>query len=108
VAAPAPKPVAAPPPLSENFPFKIGEQLNYQVFIGSNNTPMGTASFQVRGHQRYFDHEGVFLSVIAQTTGAAASLFVARDQIESYVDPKALQPFRTVMSLVEGRRRLNQ
>jgi len=109
VAAPDPKPpVVAPPALSENFPFKIGEQLNYQVFIGSNNTPMGTANFQVRGHQRYFDHDGVFLSVTAQTTGAAASLFVARDQIESYVDPKALLPFRTVMNLVEGRRRLNQ
>lgn len=108
VAAPAPKPVAAPPPLSENLPFKIGEQLNYQVFIGTNNTPMGTASFQVRGHQRYFDHDGVFLSVTAQTTGAAAALFVARDQIDSYVDPKALLPFRTVLSLVEGRRRLNQ
>lgn len=106
--APAPKPVAAPPPLNENLPFKVGEQLNYQVFIGSNNTPMGTASFQVRGHQRYFDHDGVFLNVIAQTTGAAATLFVARDQIDSYVDPKALLPFRTVMSLVEGRRRLNQ
>ena len=108
VAAPLPKPVAAPPALSENLPFKIGEQLNYQVFIGTNNTPMGTASFQVRGRQRYFDHDGVFLSVTAQTTGAAAALFVARDQIESYVDPKTLLPFRTVMNLVEGRRRLNQ
>lgn len=103
-----PKPVAVPLALSENLPFKIGEQLNYQVFIGSNNTPMGSASFQVRGHQRYFDHDGVFLSATAQTTGAAASLFVARDQIESYVDPKAFLPFRTVMNLVEGRRRLNQ
>ena len=109
VAVPDPKPpVVAPPALNENLPFKIGEQLNYQVFIGSNNTPMGTANFQVRGHQRYFDHDGVFLNVTAQTTGAAASLFVARDQIESYVDPKALLPFRTVMNLVEGRRRLNQ
>ena len=110
IASPDPKPVATPPAptLGEDFPFKIGEQLNYQVFIGTNNTPMGTASFQVRGRQRYFDHDGVFLAVTAQTTGAAASLFVARDQIESYVDPRALLPFRTVMNLVEGRRRLNQ
>ena len=108
IIAPDPKPVAAPPALSENLPFKIGEQLNYQVFIGTNNTPMGSASFQVRGRQRYFDHDGVSLNVTAQTTGAAASLFVARDQIESYVDPKAFLPFRTVMNLVEGRRRLNQ
>ncbi len=107
VAAPAPRP-AEPAALSDSLPFKIGEQLNYQVFIGSNNTPMGLATFQVRGRQRYFDHDGVFLNVTAQTTGAAASLFVARDQIDSYVDPQALLPFRTVMNLVEGRRRLNQ
>jgi len=109
VVAPAPAPVpAAPPALSENLPFKIGEQLNYQIFIGTNNTPMGLASFQVRGRQRYFDRDGVFLNVTAQTTGAAAALFTAKDQIDSYVDPKALLPFRTVLNLVEGRRRLNQ
>jgi hypothetical protein len=110
VAAPAPAPVApvVPPALSENLPFKLGEQLNYQVFIGSNNTPMGLATFQVRGRQRYFDRDGVFLNVTAQTTGAAAALFVARDQIDSYVDPMALLPFRTVLNLHEGRRRLTQ
>ena len=107
IAAPAPTP-AAPPALSESLPFKIGEQLNYQVFLGSNNTPMGLATFQVRGRSRYFERDGVFLNVTAQTTGTAAALFNARDQIESYVDPKALLPFRTVMNLVEGQRRLNQ
>jgi hypothetical protein len=107
VAAPIPKP-EAPPALSANLPFKIGEQLNYQVFIGANNTPLGLATFQVRGRQRYFDRDGVFLNVTAQTTGAATALFVARDQIDSYVDPNALLPFRTVLNLVEGRRRLNQ
>jgi hypothetical protein len=107
VAAPVPTPVA-PPALSENLPFKIGEQLNYQVFIGSNNTPLGLATFQVRDRSRYFERDGVHLTVTAQTTGAAASLFVARDQIDSYVDPKALLPFRTVMNLAEGQRRLNQ
>jgi hypothetical protein len=109
VAAPRPTPTpAGPVPLSANFPFKLGEELNYQVFIGSSNTPLGLATFQVRGHQRYFERDGVFLSVNAQTTGAAAKLFVARDQIESYVDPKSLLPYRTSMNLVEGQRRLNQ
>ena len=109
VAAPAPTPTpAAPPPLSANLPFKLGEELNYQVFIGNSNTPLGNVSFQVRGRQRYFERDGVFLSVLAQTTGAASRLFVARDQIDSYVDPRALLPFRTVMNLVEGQRRLNQ
>lgn len=107
VVAPAPTPTA-PPALSENLPFKIGEQLNYQVFIGTNNTPLGLANFQVRGRSRYFDRDGVYLSVTAQTTGAAASLFVARDQIDSYVDPKAFLPYRTVMNLSEGARRLAQ
>ena len=107
VAAPAPTPTA-PPALSENLPFKIGEQLNYQVFIGTNNTPLGVANFQVRGRSRYFDRDGVYLSVTAQTTGAAASLFVARDQIDSYVDPKAFLPYRTVMNLSEGARHLTQ
>jgi len=105
--APLPTPTA-PATLGPNVPFEVGEQLNYQVFIGTNNTPMGIASFQVRGRSRYFERDGVFLSVNAQTTGAAARLFVARDQIETYVDPKGLLPYRTVMNLVEGQRRLNQ
>jgi len=107
VAAPAPTP-AGPLPLSPNFPFKLGEQLNYQVFIGSSNTPLGLASFQVRGHSRYFERDGVFLTVTAQTTGVAGQMFVAKDQIDSYVDAKSLLPYRTVMNLAEGSRRLNQ
>ena len=113
VPGPVPAPTLAPTPVpapagDENWPFKIGEQLNYQIFIGGSNTPLGLATFHVRGRQRYFDRDGLYLSVNAQTTNAAAQIFVARDQIDSYVDPKALLPFRTVMNLVEGRRRVNQ
>jgi hypothetical protein len=122
VAAPAPVatvpgPIPAPtlppsmpvaPPENENWPFKVGEQLNYQIFIGASTTPLGMATFHVKGRQRYFERDGFYFSVIAQTTNAAAQLFVARDQIDSYVDPRALLPYRTVMNLVEGRRRLNQ
>jgi len=108
IITPLPSTPAAPPPLGANFPFTVGEQLNYQVFIGGNNTALGLASFQVRGRSRYFERDGLFLTVIAQTTGAAARLFVANDQIDSYVDPKGLLPYRTVMNLVEGQRRLNQ
>jgi len=109
IAAPRPTPTPAGPlPLSGNFPFKLGEELNYQVFIGGSNTPLGLASFQVRGRSRYFERDGVFLTVSAQTTGAAARIFVAKDQIDSYVEPKSLLPYRTVMNLAEGERRLNQ
>jgi len=108
VAAPAPTPVAPTPKLSENLPFTLGEQLNYQVFIGSSNTALGLATFQVRGRARYFERDGLLLSVNAQTTGAAAQLFVARDQVDSYVDPKGLLPYRTVLNLAEGQRRVNE
>ena len=104
----APVPGPAAPPRLDDMPFTLGEQLNYQVFIGSSNTALGLASFQVRGRSRYFDRDGLFLSVVAQTTGAAAQLFTARDQVDSYVDPKALLPYRTVLNLHEGRRRLTE
>ena len=108
--APLPKPSPSPTVNTsfENWPFAVGEQLNYQIFIGSNNTPMGIASFQVRGRSRYFDRDGFYFSVNAQTTNALARVFTARDTFDSYVEPKALFPFRTVMNLIEGQRRLNQ
>ena len=110
--APMPPPTSsAPPPVPtthENWPFTVGEQLNYQIFIGSDATPMAVATFQVRGRSRYFERDGYFLTANAQTTNALARLFVARDQVDSYVEPQALLPFRTVMSLMEGQRRLNQ
>ena len=108
IPGPTPAPTIAPPANNEDWPFKIGEQLNYQIFIGPNPTPMGIATFQVKGRQKYFDRDGVYLSVNAHTTNALAQVFTARDQIDSYVDPNALLPFRTVMNLIEGRRRLNQ
>lgn len=104
-----PQPTVAPPAAgNEDWPFKIGEQLNYQIFIGANPTAMGISSFQVKGRSRYFDRDGLFLSVNAHSTNALAQVFTARDQIDSYVDPKGLLPYRTVMKLIEGRRRLNQ
>jgi len=107
VVAPAPTPTP-PKGLDENLPFAVGEQLNYQVFISGGTTPLGIATFQVRGRSKYFDRDGVFLTVNAHTTGAAGRLFNATDIIDSYVDPKGLLPYRTVMNLSEGQRRLNE
>lgn len=113
IPAPMPTPAnaATVPPVTEdvgNWPFTVGEQLNYQIFVGPNTTPVGIATFQVRGHAKYFDHDGLYFSVNAQTTNVLARVFVARDLIESYVEPKTLLPFRSVMKLIEGPRRLNQ
>jgi uncharacterized protein DUF3108 len=111
---PGPLPTTPAPPApaafasSDEWPFKVGEQLNYQIFLGPNPTAVGITTFQVKGRQRYFDRDGLYLSVNAQTTNALAQVFVARDNIDSYVDPKGLLPFRTVMNLIEGRRRFNQ
>jgi hypothetical protein len=106
--APATTTNAPVTPLVEGeWPFTLNEQLNYQVFVGTSNTAMGTASFQVRGRSKHFDRDGIFLTVTAQTTNAAARVFTARNQIDSYVDPKGLMPYRTVLNLVEGKRRVN-
>jgi hypothetical protein len=108
---PIPAPAAAAPTVpavNTNWPFTVGEQLNYQIFIGAGATPMGIASFHVKGRSRYFDRDGLYLTVNAQTTNELSRVFTARDTIDSYVDPQALFPFRTVMNLIEGGRRLNQ
>ena len=122
VPAPTPKPVAETPPPrtplaipsspaedtgSPDLPFKIGEQLNYQVFLPSIQSSVGMATFHVRARSKYFDHDGFQFTVSAQTTNALQRLFVASDTISSYVDPKTLLPFRTEMTFNEGRRRYN-
>lgn len=92
----------------ENLPFKIGEQLTYQVYLGNVAQPAATASFQVRGRSRYFENDGLLLAATAQTTNAIQRLFFANDRINTYVDPKTLLPYRSEMNLIEGRRRLDQ
>ena len=122
--SPTPKPsIAVAPPTStptiispaetddgrlDNLPFKVGEQLNYQVFLAEGSTPVGTATFHVRARSRYFDREGLLFVVRAQTIGAAQRLFLADEKISTYVDPKTLLPFRDEMNLVEGKRNFNQ
>lgn len=109
-----PTPVVPPQPSADSgsnnldLPFKVGEQLNYQVFLGNITSPAGNATLQVRARARHFDRDAFVFTLRAQTTNAAQRLFFANDQISSYVDPKALLPFRSEMNLVEGTRRLNQ
>ncbi|MFN2493527.1 MAG: DUF3108 domain-containing protein [Pyrinomonadaceae bacterium] len=91
----------------QGLPFKVGEQLNYKVFLAGIAAQVGQATFQVRSRSRFFDHDGLFLTVSAQTTNAVQKLFVANDNISSYVDPATLLPFRTELSLTEGRRRFS-
>jgi hypothetical protein len=105
-------PVAIPrAPVSEeagpdDLPFKVGEQLNYQVFLPNIAKVAATATFQVRARSKYFDHDGLLFTVNAQTTTALQKIFAASDMMSSYVDPKSLLPFHTELTFNEGRRRI--
>jgi len=90
------------------LPFAVGEQLNFNVFLGSTAPSVGTATFQVKQRAKYFNRDGLLLAVQAQTTNAAARLFVANDQINTYVDPATLLPFRIEINRREGRNRINK
>ena len=109
VTTPTPQPITPAGDHSlDALPFKIGEQLNYQVFLGTMTTPAGTASFKVRARSSNFSRDGLHYTVQAQTSPAVQRMYVANDQISSYVDVKTLLPFRTEMKLVEGSSRTNQ
>ena len=113
--APAPRPTPAPTPARTpgatpaappaDLPFKPGEQLNFNFFLGPNSQPAGSASFLVRPRARYFNREGLLLTANLQTAGAVQTLFPVSDQINSYVDVSSVLPFRTELSIAEGKRR---
>jgi hypothetical protein len=84
--------------LSEGLPFKIGEQLNYQVFIGTTIRRSVSRLFRCAAVTLLRTRWCVFDRYCTNDRRGRA-LFVARDQIDSYVDPKALLPYRTVMNL---------
>lgn len=90
-------------PLVE-LPFKVGEQLNFNFYIGNNAQPIGAANFHVRARSRYFNQEGFLFTTQWQTTGAGQTLFPVNNQISSYVDANAVLPFRTELRLREGAR----
>jgi Protein of unknown function (DUF3108) len=95
-------PVERPkPPL--NLPFKVGEQLNYQVYLGNSPQPVGAISLSVKPRGTYFNHDGLQLVATAQTSGAGARVFPVNDIISSYVEPETLLPFRTELKLSEGK-----
>jgi hypothetical protein len=91
-----------------DLPFRLGEQLSYQVYLGSSPSSVGVITFGVRDRGRYFNRDGLLLSATAQTTAAGARVFPVTDQLKSYVDPSTLLPFRTELTLSEGRYHLNR
>lgn len=98
---PTPAVNAADPAL----PFKPGDELNYNFFLGNGPQPIGTASFRVRARARYFNRDGLLFSSSLQTAGAGATLFPVNDQFTSYVDAVTLLPFRAEQTIAEGPKR---
>jgi hypothetical protein len=98
-------PIAAATPSLPELPFKPGEQLNFNFFLGASPQPVGVASFLVRARAKYFNRDGLLLTTTLQTSGPGQTLFPILDQISSYVDAATVLPFRTELSLQEGKRR---
>lgn len=94
-------------PLGADLPFAVGEQLNYQVYLGNVPQPVASLAYVVRARAKYFGRDGLLLNGTAQTTGPSGRLVAVNDQISSYVDPVTLLPFRTELRLHEGRRQTN-
>ncbi|MEJ7616334.1 MAG: DUF3108 domain-containing protein [Pyrinomonadaceae bacterium] len=92
--------------LSADLPFTVGEQLNYQVYLGGGQQHLATMSYLIRPRTTYFNRDGLLLTATAQTNELGNRLFVINDQINSYVNPVTLLPFRTEVRLQEGRRRV--
>ena len=84
-----------------DLPFKVGEQLNYRVYLGKALTPVGSVNFEIKTRGRFFKRDGLQIIVNAQTIGPAQ--FGVRDQITSYLDPATLLPFRTEINFTEGK-----
>ena len=95
---PVPGPTTPATATRLNLPFNVGEQLNYQVFLGQPAEAVGSASFSVAARGRYFNRDGLLLTATAQTTNAGARVFYVNDKFSSYVDPETLLPFRTEMN----------
>jgi hypothetical protein len=105
--SPTPKSTADVP--LRDVPFKIGEQLTYQVYLATTSAQLvGTVTFTLKSRGRYFNRDGLLFTVTAQTSGAGQRLFPVNDQITSYVDPTTLLPFRTEINLSEDKYRYNR
>lgn len=91
------------PMVERNFPFAVGERLNYDIAWG-NFPSVGKASFEVRqqgmlGKKRVFEFFGE-----ASSVGAARTLINVNDQISTLALMDSLVPLRTDLRLREGKR----
>ena len=65
-----------------DLPFQVGEQLNYQVFLPTITHLSVKPLFRCAARSKYFNHDGLLLTLSAQTTNALQHLFFATDMIK--------------------------
>jgi hypothetical protein len=88
-----------------DLPFNVGEQLNFNFYLGNAAQPVGTASFTVRSRGRYFNREGLLITAVMATNDAVSRLFPVRDNVTTYVNATTLLPFRNELQIQEGTHR---
>src|SRR6266571_3198620 len=54
-----------------DLPFKVGEQLNYQVYLGDGSKAIGSINFALKSRGRFFNRDGLTFSATAQTNSGA-------------------------------------
>jgi hypothetical protein len=97
---------AAQADIPSDLPFKVGEQLNFNFFLGTSPQPVGVATYHVRARSKYAGRDGLWFSASMTTTNALQQIFPVTDKIETYVDVKTLLPFRSQLQIREGSHRL--
>ncbi|MCA1614167.1 MAG: DUF3108 domain-containing protein, partial [Acidobacteria bacterium] len=110
-ARPTPRPAVSPTPAAggqapAGLPFEVGEQLNFNFYLGNSTQPVGTASFQVRSRGTFYNRDGMLLTATMSTNQTLQNVFPVRDVISSYVDARTLLPFRNELQIQEGSHRL--
>ncbi|MFL6227754.1 MAG: DUF3108 domain-containing protein [Pyrinomonadaceae bacterium] len=110
---PAATPARTPPPAAGgvtsgavgDLPFNVGEQLNFNFYLGNTAQPAGTATFTVRSRGRYFNREGLLITATMATSDALSQLFPVHDNVTTYVNATTLLPFRNELQIQEGTHR---
>ena len=92
---------SAPEPM--NYPFVVGERLNYDISWGGFSS-VGKASFEVRQQGMLNGNRVIEFFGEASSVGAARNLVNVSDQASSLVLMDSLLPVKTDLRLREGKR----
>jgi hypothetical protein len=89
-----------------DLPFDVGEQLNFNFYLGDSPQPVGTATLAVRSRGRYFNRDGLLITASMATSQPLQNLFPVRDTVATYVSASTLLPFRNELQIQEGSHRV--